>query len=225
MDLRNRDWLQLLRSVRIAYFELRQSGWLIVVPPALVMLAVVVFLFLHFSPILETREQALRIFQHLAVLLVPVAALLWAYFFVGNIYERAKSIFDIHGQVYLAKLVLRAGVPFSFFIYASIHFLSLSAPDYSQEISFIAARAIAISIAYFILLAVSSLLFKSSHGGFLVALFFTLFSYGIVMGWLTNVPIWLNPVAEQSSFAHIWFLGIVAVLLYVVLYALEKSKL
>jgi len=203
---------------------LRQSGWMIVIPPALVVLTAVVFLLSYFSPTQEIRERSLWIFQQLSVLLVPVAALLWAHFFVGNVYERAKNIFAICENAYLTKLILRAGVPFALFVYLLFYVLSLLILSYSQEINSIAVRTALISIAYFIVFAMCSFLFATSYGGFLAALFFTLFSYGATMGWFFNVPLWLNPLAEQNSFAHIWFLSVVVVFLYGILCAFEKIK-
>ena len=191
----------MLRQIQLLFLELKQTGWLSLVTPLLVALTFLLMLHLSLSTGQEVGADIFATINGASVILPAVGAILWGYFYAGNVFERSTQVFFSKDTHYLTRITIRAFVSLLSFILASSGIVLLLAQEHTREIIFLTLRIISVSALVIGLISISAYLFRAASVGVSVSLFFILYSCGAYFGWIP-APMWLIPKGGEESLGY-----------------------
>lgn len=212
----------MLNQLTLLRLELKQSGIATLIVGILIVSPYVLFLAFYLSSNPSIKESAPLVLNETAIVLPPLAAALWGYLFAGTIFERSKGIFLILNRCYLSEALIRSSLLLLVPTLICGGFSIFVAPEHFKEVGFIALRIVAASAICLLLVVLLSYFTKTAFVGFVMAVAFVLFSYGVYLGWLFGLPSWLVLSGGYDSLSYSFFALSLSGILLVVFICCER---
>jgi len=218
----------LSRHIQLFVTELKQSKLLAALPFALLGIPYAYFLLSYMLAGVDLDDLVIALmllqFDKRAAYLPLVGISLLGYLSAGNIFQRASDVFLIKDRHHLSKACLRASTSFLFFACVCAAVTIAFAPELYAAILLISARALAGSLLCLWAIAFVSYLFRAVPMGVLIALGYTMVSYGTLGVILPedNPPVWHTPELGFPMINYFLFASISALSLFVLLIVCER---